>query len=101
MNPTRLLLASAVLAAAPLLLLELGGARIHASILTGQLPASAADGLAGLAYVLAWFSAILLAPILAIAGSLVFAATRAVSSRRTSADASPGTPTSLPSGRAG
>jgi hypothetical protein len=76
MISTRLLAVSALLCAAPFLLAELGGLRIHASILTGQLPASAADGVAGLAYVLAWFAAVLVAPVLAIAAALLFATSR-------------------------
>lgn len=97
----RILLALAILGAAPLLLLDVAGAREHVSILTGQLPATLDDGLAGLAYVLAWFAAVLVAPIFAIAAALVFAADRVgvpTRDRRTSAPASRGTPPSLPSG---
>ena len=85
----RLVLAAAVLAALPLVLLELAGARSDAAVLSGQLPATLAGGAAGLAYVLAWFAAVLLAPILALAAALLL-----LSDRRTSAGASPGTPPS-------
>lgn len=63
-------MAIAAVLAAPFFGLELVGARSDTGVISGTVPMTETRILSGMLYVLAWFSAVLLAPIFAIAGGL-------------------------------
>jgi hypothetical protein len=58
---------TAIAIAAGLALLHLAGARAHVGLLSGTLPAARLDVGLGVAYVLGWFGAVLVAPIVVLA----------------------------------
>lgn len=60
-------LAIAIGIAAVFAALHLAGARAHVGLLSGTAPASDADVVLGAAYALAWFGAVLVAPIAVLA----------------------------------
>ena len=60
----------AVIRVAALAVLHLFGARAEVGILSGTRPGGALELAAGVSYALAWFGAVLVAPVLAIAALL-------------------------------
>src|SRR5262249_1155975 len=73
--------APAIFLAAVFVALHLIGAREHVSILSGTAPSSHLAAAAGLLYVAAWFCAVVVAPVLAIAAGLFGIAARAAAFR--------------------
>ena len=63
-------LALSVLIVLAFLVAHLAGLREHVGLLSGSAPGSEATATLGLLYVLSWFSAVLVAPVLALAAVL-------------------------------